>query len=338
MDKAKITEIVHQASLDIKTLFPTWYANREVDKTIITSKIDEWERYIDKRQNEIRIGIITNVRLTEELTENIEKAYNLFHEISKEGESNTHIISDMPHNFIEFILICDIKLCQSFLDFINSTHPTPKPARQEATTKIWALNLTELQQKKYEETLGMGALMLKLQSGRRIGGEKALEEALERAANEKREVFGHTLANHSASLPFEAQQALAEELLTFCQGEYSEEDCAYLRISVARFFQKNSPKPEKQEANTKKWALFYWFLMDANVMPEIRGAKKSLKELAQKHNLGEDNFYQTFNAVNQDRAKNPMKVDILKEVIPMLEEYPEARAKAELELKKYAKE
>ncbi len=100
----------------------------------------------------------------------------------------------------------------------------------------------------------------------------------------------------------------------------------------------NSPDSTRQEANTKKLALFYWFLMEANVMPEIRGAKKSLKELAQKHNLGEDNFYQTFNAVNRGKAKDPMKLDILKEVIPMLDEYPEARAKAELELKKHTKE
>lgn len=100
----------------------------------------------------------------------------------------------------------------------------------------------------------------------------------------------------------------------------------------------NNLDSKRQEANTKKWALFYWFLMEANVMPEIRGAKKSLKELAQKHNLGEDNFYQTFNAVNRGKAKDPMKLDILKQVIPMLDEYPEARAKAELELKKYTKE
>lgn len=220
MDKAKITDIVNQASLDIKTLFPAWYENREVPQTIITNQKDVWQRYVDRKKNELRIGVITNVTLIEELTVRVAKAYKLYKD-SKDHELVTNIWSDKPHHFIEFMILCDIIICQNFLDFLNSTHPTPKPA---------------------------------------------------------------------------------------------------------------------QEAITKQWALFYWFLMEANVMPEIRGAKKSIKELGQKHNLGEDNFYQTFNAVNRGKAKDPMKPYILKKVIPMLEPYPEARAKAELELKKHTKE
>lgn len=100
----------------------------------------------------------------------------------------------------------------------------------------------------------------------------------------------------------------------------------------------NRPEPAKQEANTKKWALYYWFLIEADALPETRGSKKKLFELARKHGLGENSFYQTFNAVNQGRTKNPMKPDILKEVIPMLEDYPTAKAKAEKELKKHTKE
>lgn len=100
----------------------------------------------------------------------------------------------------------------------------------------------------------------------------------------------------------------------------------------------NSPKPTKQEATTKIWALYYWFLMEANVIEDIRGSRKRLEELAEKHNLKADNFYHTFIAINKGRDKNPMKYNILKQVIPKLEEYPEARTKAELELKKHTKE
>lgn len=359
-----------------------------------------------------------------------------------------------------------------------------------------AMNLNELQEKKYEIIRLLTVVKLKFYSGRRIGGEKALIDALEGAANETSEFGSNPLANHSASLPFEAQQVLAEELLAFCQRKdrYSKGDCIYLRTTVTRFFQKNSPqreraeillkqseekglakfeqwkagwlteklkhknereqsdilrkkysdleewysthrspkplfdvdntpreellrawtgcfrdwkegskplagtpefselpfvmnldeinlnslevteeryfpyipsnwilllseryfaafcleyldnlltnspKPAKQEANTRKWVLYYWFLMEANVIPDIRGSRKSLEELGKKQSLKAENFYHTFIAVNTGRDKNPMKYNILKQVIPMLEEYPEARAKAELELKKHTKE
>lgn len=221
MDKAKITDIVYQASLDIKTLFPTWYENKEVDETIITNQIDVWQRYVDRKRNELRIGIITNVTLIEELEIRVAKAYNLYKD-SKDYELCTNIWSDKPRNFVEFMILCDIIICQNFLDLLNSTYPRPKPI---------------------------------------------------------------------------------------------------------------------QEATTKKWALFYWFLMESKVIPNLSGAKQELYALAEKRNLGKDSFYQTFNAINKKaRTKNPMKPDILEKVIPMLEEYPEARAKAELELKKHTKE
>lgn len=147
MDKAKITDIVYQASLDIKTLFPVWYENRDVDETIITSKIDEWESLIEKWKNELRIGIITNVTLIEELTEKlVEKAYKQY-KISKESEPYLNIISDMPHSFIEFKVLCDIKLCQCFLDFLNSPDPTPKPAKHEFSPEMFAVVKYALEQK-----------------------------------------------------------------------------------------------------------------------------------------------------------------------------------------------
>lgn len=193
------------------------------------------------------------------------------------------------------------------------------------------MNLTELQQKKYDERLNMGKFWLKLQSGRRIGGEEALESTLESAASEKREILGRTFANHSASLPFEALEAMAEELLAFCQWEYSEEDCAYLRTSVERFFQKNSPKPAKQEANTRKWALFYWYIREIGELREIdSGIKKGLYALAREKNVSGNKMYKIFNAVNnKDDDLNPMKANILEQVIPLLIDYPKAQSMAE---------
>jgi hypothetical protein len=99
----------------------------------------------------------------------------------------------------------------------------------------------------------------------------------------------------------------------------------------------NSPDSVRPEANTRKWALYYWFLMEANVMPEIRGSKKRVKELAKGHGVSGQKMYLFFNAIGKTSDLNPMKYNILEEVIPMLEEFPEARAKAELLLQKHAK-
>lgn len=145
MDKAKITDIVYQASLDIKTLF-TWYENREVPQTIITNQIDFWQRYVDRKLNELHIGIINNVTLIEELEVSVAKAYKQY-KISKESEPYLNIISDMPHSFIEFKVLCDIKLCQCFLDFLNSPDPTPKPAKHEFSPEMFAVVKYALEQK-----------------------------------------------------------------------------------------------------------------------------------------------------------------------------------------------
>lgn len=103
------------------------------------------------------------------------------------------------------------------------------------------------------------------------------------------------------------------------------------------------PKPQQQEASTKVWALYYWYLMKSGIMPELRpespGRKSAIYELAKKREInGQHNFYQNFNAVgHKTQRKNPQKVDILEKVIPLLSDYPEAHELAKADLEKLQK-
>lgn len=88
----------------------------------------------------------------------------------------------------------------------------------------------------------------------------------------------------------------------------------------------------KPEATTKIWALYYHYLMKANLMPSLIGRKKELANLAKKHGLGKHSFYQTFSAIGKRADKNPLKLPILEKVIPRLADYPEALALAQKDL------
>jgi hypothetical protein len=92
----------------------------------------------------------------------------------------------------------------------------------------------------------------------------------------------------------------------------------------------NSTKPAKQEATTKIWALFYWYIREIGELPGIdSGIKNALYALAREKNVSGQKMYKIFNAIgNKNSDLNPMKANILEQVIPLLIDYPKAQSRA----------
>lgn len=158
--------------------------------------------------------------------------------------------------------------------------------------------------------------------------EKAILDALKQAQDKD---------GKAGALPEDALRQMANTLLDECRGARSEDELAYLQKKIDAIL---GHKPQKQEATTKIWALYYWYLWQAGLMPELHsgsGKKEALYNLAKQHGIGEQSLYHTFIAVTKNRDKNPFKSAnieaILEAVLPMLAEHPEAykRAKADLE-------
>ncbi len=97
--------------------------------------------------------------------------------------------------------------------------------------------------------------------------------------------------------------------------------------------QTTRPK-KKQEATNKIWALRYWYIWKIGELPEIdSGKKKKLEALAKEQGLSGHKMYLIFNTIGNPKYKNsdlnPMKANILEQVIPMLIDYPNAQSMAE---------
>ena len=105
-----------------------------------------------------------------------------------------------------------------------------------------------------------------------------------------------------------------------------------------------SKAPAPQAPNTRIYALYYWYLWQAGLKPELHsgsGKKAVLEALALEHGVSGQKLYQMFNAVGRNSDLNPKKQHILEVVIPMLADYPEAQAMAQKdiqELQKHTKE
>lgn len=96
----------------------------------------------------------------------------------------------------------------------------------------------------------------------------------------------------------------------------------------------DKPKP----GNTKAWALFYYFLHQTGLYPDLSNASgrkmKALAELAAKHELSAHNFYTVFNSIGRNTNKNPFRnPENTREAIRLLEGYPEAQNLASEQLK-----
>ena len=86
---------------------------------------------------------------------------------------------------------------------------------------------------------------------------------------------------------------------------------------------------KEQKPDTRIQALYHYY-----VQPNLYGSKKEVQALGKSLGFGKGtHFYQCFNAVGHiHNPKNPLKPEILREVIPMLEEFPEAQDKAKKDL------
>jgi hypothetical protein len=99
-------------------------------------------------------------------------------------------------------------------------------------------------------------------------------------------------------------------------------------------------KPKQQEASTKVLALYYWYLREAGLKPELHsgnGKKKALEAIAREHGISGQNLFQVFNEVGRNSDKNPQKLGILEKVIPLLSDYTEAQELAKKALDKLKK-
>lgn len=95
-----------------------------------------------------------------------------------------------------------------------------------------------------------------------------------------------------------------------------------------------------QEPTTKIYALYYWYLWQAGLKPELHsgsGKKAALGALAQEHGISGQKLYQIFNAVGRNSELNPKKQHILEVVIPMLADHPEALAMAQKDIQELQK-
>lgn len=186
------------------------------------------------------------------------------------------------------------------------------------------------QRKKYEEIVFFAKLAIHFALKQGALPEGAILEAIDK---------GKAETGKAGMLPEDALQELAQELLAECRGALSEDELTYLQKRIDTFLQR---KPQQQKGETAKWALYYYYLMKAETIPNLRGQKKKLEELGKQHGLGPVSFYQTFGAIgNKWNDKNPLKLNILEVVIPMLADYPEALAMAQKdfqELQKRTKE
>ena len=195
------------------------------------------------------------------------------------------------------------------------------------------MNLESEKRKKYDQIVFWTKLAILIVAKANRIPEKAILNALERAKAEDWPTGGWS---HSVGLPEHTQRELAKELLVFCSKYFPEDAVLYLEESVTRFFGRKPP----QEASTKIWALYYWYLKEAGIMQELHsgnGKKKALAERAQQHGISEQNLFQVFNAVGRNSDKNPLKVDILEKVVPLLTDYPQAQALAIRDLEKIQK-
>lgn len=159
--------------------------------------------------------------------------------------------------------------------------------------------------------------------------ETAILEALAAAKADSWEAGGRV---EGMALPAEAQEALAAELLRECRGLFSEDELTYLQKRIDSTLQR---KPQQQEASTKIWAMYYWYLWQAGYKPELHagsGKKEALAALAQEHGISAQKLGRCFNAVGRNSEDNPKKQHILEAVIPMLAAYPEAQAEAQKDL------
>lgn len=98
---------------------------------------------------------------------------------------------------------------------------------------------------------------------------------------------------------------------------------------------------KEEQPTTKVWALYYWYLQEAEGFKGFHTARmKTCEELAQKHGLGTQNFYQTFNAIGREaHEKNPKRNPVnIEKVIPLLEDHPQAQRLAIDELKEIKKD
>lgn len=141
----------------------------------------------------------------------------------------------------------------------------------------------------------------------------------------------------AGALPEDALRQMANTLLEECRGARSEDELAYLQKKIDATL---GHKPQKQEATTKIWALYYWYLWQAGLMPELNPwntKKKTLYELAKKHGISGHNLFQVYYAITKNSDKNPFKEAILEAVVPMLAEYPEAYKKAKADLEELQK-
>lgn len=92
---------------------------------------------------------------------------------------------------------------------------------------------------------------------------------------------------------------------------------------------------KEQNADTRIQVLLHYYKQ-----PNLyRGKKKELEALGKSLGFGKGtHFYQCFNAIGQpNNPKTPLKPEILRKVIPLLEEYPEAQELAKKDLEKLQK-
>jgi hypothetical protein len=114
-----------------------------------------------------------------------------------------------------------------------------------------------------------------------------------------------------------------------------------LELIAAHFAALGKPSAGEEPGaayNTRAWALFYHYLHRAGEYLDLSNASgrklEALQEIAEEHGIGQDNFYQTFNAIGRNRDKNPLRnPENLKAAIELLEARKPFNAKA-LELAK----
>jgi hypothetical protein len=184
------------------------------------------------------------------------------------------------------------------------------------------------QRKKYEQIAFFAKLAIHFALKQGALPEGAILEAIEK---------GKAETGKAGMLPEDAVQELALELLEECRGTLSEDELTYLLKRIDSVLQR---KPQKQEASTRIWALYYWYLWQAGEKPELdsgSGKKKALKALALEHGISAQKLFQVFNAVGRNSQLNPKNQHILEVVIPMLADFSKAQAMAQEDFQKLKK-
>lgn len=192
------------------------------------------------------------------------------------------------------------------------------------------MNIIELRQsQKYARILFYTKVLIRMLADCNRTPEKVLRDAIKSAKSENWPEGGETLW---MGLPMPMVGKLVDELVLFCKEVYPN-DWVYFEAVAKNEMGAIVANPEP---TTKIWALYYWYLRQGGQMPDLYH-KKHLLETARKHGISEANFYQTFVAVGRNRDKNPKKPHILKEVIPLLSDWPDIQQKAQADLQTLSK-